>query len=181
MNRRGWAYQYADATRLALADFEESLRLEPNQGDALCGRGLARVRLGDWRPAVEDAEAGVRQARAASAGSTSEDAPADEAQAIFNGARIYAQAVEFAAQDVSRQGERAVALYRRYRSRALELLDEALLREPDRGSARRSSTTPPCDHSGSHPAEARACESAAFALGGGSPDPALGLTEGLPE
>jgi eukaryotic-like serine/threonine-protein kinase len=133
LNRRGWAYQYADATRLALADFEESLRLEPNQGDALCGRGLARVRLGQWRPAVEDAEAGVRQARAASASSTIEDARADEVQALFNGARIYAQAVEFAAQDVSRQGERALSLYRRYRTRALDLLDEALLRVPDRG------------------------------------------------
>ncbi len=133
LNRRGWAYQYADAPRLSLADFEESLRLDPNQGDALCGRGLARIRLGDWRPAVEDAEAGVRRARAASAGSTIEDAPADEVQALFNGARIYAQAVEFAARDVSRQGERGVALYRSYRTRALDLLDEALLRIPDRG------------------------------------------------
>ena len=133
LNRRGWAYQYADATRLALSDFEESLRLEPNQGDALCGRGLARVRLGQWRPAVEDAEAGIRQARAASAGSPIEEVRADEAQALFNGARIYAQAVEFAARDVSRQGERAVTLYRRYRTRALDLLDEALLRVPDRG------------------------------------------------
>ena len=59
--------------------------------------------------------------------------PGDEVQALFNAARIYAQAVEFAAQDVSRQGERAVTLYRRYRTRALDLLDEALQRIPDRG------------------------------------------------
>ena len=54
-----------------------------------------------------------------------------KAQALFNAARVYALAVEFAAQDVSRQGERAIALYRNYRSRALDLLDEALKYAPD--------------------------------------------------
>jgi tetratricopeptide (TPR) repeat protein len=131
LNRRGWAYQYADAPRLARSDFEESLRLEPNQSDAYGGRGLARIRLGDWRPAVADAEAAIRRAREPGASSTSEDAAATQVQALFNAARIYAQAIEFAAREVSREGERAVTLYRRYRSRALDLLDEALKREPD--------------------------------------------------
>src|SRR5262249_11122292 len=131
LNRRGWGYQYADAPRLARSDFEESLRLEPNQSGAYGGRGLARIRLGEWRPAVSDAEAGIRQAPGASASSASEDAGAAEVQALFNGARIYAQAVEFAAREVSREGERAVTVYRRYRTRALDLLDEALEREPD--------------------------------------------------
>ena len=35
-----------------------------DQGDALAGRGLARIRLGDWRAAVADAEAAVRLAKA---------------------------------------------------------------------------------------------------------------------
>jgi tetratricopeptide (TPR) repeat protein/tRNA A-37 threonylcarbamoyl transferase component Bud32 len=131
LNRRGWGYQYADAPRLALADFEEALRLDPNQSGAYGGRGLARIRLGEWRPAVLDSEAGIRQAQEASAGSGSEDAEAARVQALFNGARIYAQAVEFAARDVSRQGERAVTRFRRYRTRALDLLDEALKRELD--------------------------------------------------
>jgi tetratricopeptide (TPR) repeat protein/tRNA A-37 threonylcarbamoyl transferase component Bud32 len=131
LNRRGWAYQYADAPKLALADFEESLRLEPNQSAAYGGRGLARIRLGDWRPAISDAEAGIRQARGATAGSGSDDAEKVQVQALFNGARIYAQAVEFAAREVSREGERAVTLYRRYRTRASDLLDGALQREPD--------------------------------------------------
>jgi tetratricopeptide (TPR) repeat protein len=131
LNRRGWAYQYADAPRLALADFEESLRLEPNQSNAYGGRGLARIRVGDWRPAVEDAEAGIRQDQGASAGSASENAGAARVQALFNGARIYALSVEFAAREVSREGERAVTVYRRYRTRALDLLDEALKQEPD--------------------------------------------------
>lgn len=124
LNLRGWAYHFADAPRLALADFAESLRMEPDQADALGGRALARIRLGDWRPAVTDAEAAVRLATIA-APSTSDERQA-RAQAAFNAARVYAMAVEFAAQDVSRQGERAVALYRNYRSRAMNLLDEAL-------------------------------------------------------
>ena len=37
--------------------------LDPDQSDALNGRGLARIRLGQWRPAVADAEAAVRLAR----------------------------------------------------------------------------------------------------------------------
>jgi len=131
LNRRGWAYHYADAAKLALPDFEESLRLVPNQSDAYGGRGLALIRLGQWRPAVTDAEAAVRQAQVASAGSTSDEVQADQVQAFFNAARIYAQAVEFAARDVSRQGERAVALYRKNRGRALDLLEEALKRVPD--------------------------------------------------
>jgi tetratricopeptide (TPR) repeat protein len=131
LNRRGWGYQYADAPRLALADFEESLRLEPDQSDAYGGRGLARIRLGEWRPAVLDAEAAIRQAQVTSAGPAGEDAGAVRVQAFFNAARIYAQAVEFVAREVSREGERAVSLYRRYRRRALDLLEEALHQVPD--------------------------------------------------
>ena len=83
------------------------------------------------KAAVNDAEAGIRQAQGASAGSTSEAAGAAQVQARFNAARIYAQAIEFAAREVSREGERAVTLYRRCRARALDLLDEALQRELD--------------------------------------------------
>ena len=157
LNRRGWAYHYADAPRLALADFEESLRLNPNQAEAYGGRGLARIRLGEWRLAVADAEAGLRQKPRAGADATAEGDREPRIQSLFNAARIYAQAIEFAAQDVTRQGERAVVLYRKYRSRALELLEEALMQVPDRVAAKRSSMTPPCDRSGSHLAEASEC------------------------
>lgn len=51
LNKRGWAYHFADAARLARDDFEASLKLDPNQSDALAGRGLGRIRLGEWRPA----------------------------------------------------------------------------------------------------------------------------------
>jgi tetratricopeptide (TPR) repeat protein len=129
--QRGWAHYYADAPRLALADFEESLLLEPNRGDAYGGRGLARIRLGQWRLAISDAEAGLQHARDSGTGSTVEETQSFQVQALYSAARIYAQAVEFAAQDVSRQGERAVTLYRRYRARAIDLLDEALRRVSD--------------------------------------------------
>ncbi len=130
LNLRGWSYHFADAPRLALTDFEESLRLHSNQSDAHGGRGLARVRLGQWRPAVTDAEAAVRLAKV-EAPSTADDRQA-QVQALYNAARIYALAVTFAAREVSRKGERAADVpYRRYRSRALDLLEEALKHVPD--------------------------------------------------
>jgi tetratricopeptide (TPR) repeat protein len=60
---RGWAYLKEGAFQLALLDFQAALRLEPGQRDALCGRGQARVRLGQVAAALEDAEACVRQGR----------------------------------------------------------------------------------------------------------------------
>jgi len=135
LNRRGWAYQYADAPRLALADFDESLRLAPDRAEALGGRGLALVRLGDWRRAVADAEGLIRQTRAGAGGSSPLATRAELAQALFNAARIFALAGEQAMRDVARRGEpRPVDLCRRYRARALDLLDDALERvdDPDR-------------------------------------------------
>src|SRR5262249_43971462 len=78
LNERGWAHQYADAARLALADFEESLRLESEQAEARGGRGLARIVLGQWREAVADAEAAVRQAEGP--GSTHDEARDSQVQ-----------------------------------------------------------------------------------------------------
>src|SRR5262249_44815067 len=132
--QRGWAHYFADAPRLALADFEEALLPDPNRGDAYGGRGLARIRLGLWRPAVADAETGLQHSRASRITSTAEESEDLQVQALYNAARIYAQAVEFAAQDVGREGQRAVTLYRPYRTRALGLLHEAL--QPESNPAR---------------------------------------------
>src|SRR5262249_58854583 len=38
LNRRGWAHHFADATRLALDDFEASLALVGHQGEGPTGR-----------------------------------------------------------------------------------------------------------------------------------------------
>ena len=83
-------------------------KLVKDQSEAHGGRGLARIRLGQWRPAVADAEAAVRLARVAPPPASEPDA--DLVQAHFNAARIYAQAVEYAAREVSRQGERRLPL-----------------------------------------------------------------------
>ncbi len=77
LNHRGWAYHLADAPRLALADFEASLKQIEDQAEAHAGRGLARVRLGDWEKAVADADAAVRLA---SARATDESGPAPAAR-----------------------------------------------------------------------------------------------------
>ena len=84
---------------------------------------------------MADAEAAVRARRDRSR-SAGEDDGGLPLQAHFNAARIYAQAVEFAAAEVSRQGERAVSLYRAYRTRALDLLQQALKETPASDRAR---------------------------------------------
>jgi tetratricopeptide (TPR) repeat protein len=53
---RGWAYFFADAWKLAEGDFNEAIHLSRRNKDALVGRGLARVMLGDYRRAAADAE-----------------------------------------------------------------------------------------------------------------------------
>ena len=133
LDHRGWAYQLADAPRLALDDFAASLKLTGDRPDALAGRGLARIRLGDWRAAVADAEASVRLAKASSRDRVDPEALR---QAYLNAARIYSLAVEFAASEVSREGERAVSRYRSYRTRALDLLQQVLRQVPESERAR---------------------------------------------
>jgi tetratricopeptide (TPR) repeat protein len=58
---RGWAFFFAEAPGLALRDFEEGLRINPGNADALVGRGLARVALGQTSAAVADAEEALRR------------------------------------------------------------------------------------------------------------------------
>jgi len=56
----GWAYLKLDAPRPAQAKFDAALALEATNADALCGRGLARLWLGDGPRAVADIEAALR-------------------------------------------------------------------------------------------------------------------------
>ncbi len=82
---------------------------------------------------MADAEASVRLAKASSREQVDPEALR---QAYLNAARIYALAVEFAASEVSREGERAVSRYRSYRIRALDLLQQALKQLPESERAR---------------------------------------------
>lgn len=75
---RGWAYTFADATKLALTDFDRALALEPNNADALNGRGFAYARLGQIQEALEDAASALQYGDGGS-------------RTLYNTARIYAQ------------------------------------------------------------------------------------------
>lgn len=77
---RGWGYLVSDAPRLALADFQESLRHDPNQAVVLAGRGFAFARLGDVRNAIADADEASRR-------------EPESPRLCYHVARIYAQAV----------------------------------------------------------------------------------------
>ncbi len=114
---RGWAYLKLDAPRLAVADFDTALQLDRAQADALCGRGLARVRLGQLAPAVADAEACLRDGPSA-------------ALLHFDAACIYALSVG----ELEKRGGAPLgpgSLAARYQERAVDLLREALAQVPE--------------------------------------------------
>jgi serine/threonine protein kinase/tetratricopeptide (TPR) repeat protein len=75
---RGWTHLVVDAPKLALRDFELAIELDPRNGDAYNGRGLARVRLGREREAALDAAAALREGPSSP-------------RLYYNAARIYAQ------------------------------------------------------------------------------------------
>jgi tetratricopeptide (TPR) repeat protein len=108
---RGWAHFFADAWKLALRDFDRAITLEPNQGDAYIGRGLARVMLGRYPDAVADAEEALRQRPAAP-------------EMMHNIACIFAQAAARAQSD--REEPNRPTLAKRYADRALEAIRKTL-------------------------------------------------------
>ena len=73
---RGWCYVMQEVWPLALRDFEETVRLDPGNGDGYCGRGYALARCGRLREAVRDAHKAL-QLRS------------DEPRTLYNAARIF--------------------------------------------------------------------------------------------
>jgi eukaryotic-like serine/threonine-protein kinase len=108
----GWAYFFTDAWKLAEQYFEESLRLDGTQSDAIVGRGLTRVMLGDYRRAVVDAETVL-----------SANKP-DTPEMMHNVACVYALAAARVRSD-NTEGQRE-ALEKRYRQGAIAALEKAL-------------------------------------------------------
>jgi tetratricopeptide (TPR) repeat protein len=76
---RGWSYLVADAPKLALPDFDEAIRLAPEQGDTYGGRGYARVLLGKCVLALNDADESLKRGPRSP-------------RLCYNAGRIYAQA-----------------------------------------------------------------------------------------
>jgi tetratricopeptide (TPR) repeat protein len=110
---RGWSYLAVDAPRLAQADFEQSLCLNPKDGDALNGLASARVLLGRYRDAVENAEEALRLGPA-------------NARLRYNAARVFAQAGQKAELDLTLQDEQRRYVLLQYHERAMVLLREAV-------------------------------------------------------
>jgi tetratricopeptide (TPR) repeat protein len=110
---RGRLYIVADAPRLALHDFDTAIRLDPKDGDAYNGRGHARLRLGEHREAIADAE------QALSLGEPT-------GQRYYNAARVYALAAVVVAAEARKKGKEAVSLAAKYQDRAVSLVGEAV-------------------------------------------------------
>jgi tetratricopeptide (TPR) repeat protein len=105
LTARGWANLVNGAAQPALRDFQAALTLEPGRGDALAGRGAARVELGAWRSGTVDAEEALKQ-------------DPRSPRLLYNVARVLARAAAVAPAD--RETSRRTA-------RALEVLREAVL------------------------------------------------------
>ncbi len=115
--RRGWAYVVAKAPELALADFDEVIRLDPTGADSYSGRATTRAHLGRYQEAVADAEESLARG-------------AKSSTVAYKAARVYAQAARAAAGDVERKGRAAVTLASRYQDRAVELVRDAVQKQP---------------------------------------------------
>jgi len=109
---RANAYLACQADRPALADFEEIVRYEPKNAPALCGRGLARVRLGQIDSGVQDAQYALRLGLATS-------------RVCYGCGRIYAQAAA-KLNLMDRKDRQTVAKTREFEDRAVDLIDQAL-------------------------------------------------------
>jgi tetratricopeptide (TPR) repeat protein len=106
---RGWCYVMLEVLPLALRDFEQTVRLDPDNCDGYNGRGYVLVKCARIREGVRDAE------KALQLGS-------DQPRTLYNAARIFALASAGAAQD----GSPDRIKQRQWQERALELLREAM-------------------------------------------------------
>jgi tetratricopeptide (TPR) repeat protein/tRNA A-37 threonylcarbamoyl transferase component Bud32 len=119
LTQRGWAYLQLKAPDLALADFAASLKLRPHHATSLCGRGTARVLLGQVTAGVADAEAALRLQVSA--------------EHELLAACIYARAGGLLS--LTQRKRRAVRPEARYEDLAAELLCKALRRLPEKERA----------------------------------------------
>jgi tetratricopeptide (TPR) repeat protein len=120
---RGWCCLVADAPKLALPDFEQAIRLAPEEGDAYAGRGYARALLGQYRPAVADAEEALRLGPRAP-------------RLCYNTARIFAQAAARLEGDPPRDHWMAALLKESWQERGVQQLAVALSMQPAAEAAR---------------------------------------------
>ncbi len=124
LRSRGWAYlinaKQLNVYTLALADFENATKSEPNNPDNYNGRGYANVQLGNYRDAVLDAE---KAAKLTSEGSLDSRV---QIWMFYNAATIYAQAVRQADNDAKLTAEKKSDLTNSFTNRAVALIVQAI-------------------------------------------------------
>jgi tetratricopeptide (TPR) repeat protein len=112
-NNRGRMYLLCDAPKLAQADFEEGIRLNRKNAEALCGLGYSLVLQGHYRE-------GIRYANEAL-----EFGPKNS-RLFYDVARMYAQAVGVLDRDTTRRGRQDLQARYTWQGRAIDLIRKAL-------------------------------------------------------
>jgi tetratricopeptide (TPR) repeat protein len=112
---RGQEYLAINALQPALRDFEVTLRLDPKRADAYLGRAYVRVKQGDLKGALADADRIVK------------DEPKNP-YLWYGAARVYAQAAGLKTEPGP--DPRQARLHSRYQDQAVVLLRAALDRVP---------------------------------------------------
>jgi tetratricopeptide (TPR) repeat protein len=106
---RGWNFVFADAPKLALDDFQQSIRLASDRAESYVGRGYAQVLLGKCQRGVADAEEALRHGPRSP-------------RLCYNAARVYAQASSRIAAELARNPRAVAELREEWRNRAMQLL-----------------------------------------------------------
>lgn len=115
---RGWAYLILNTPKMALEDFKRAVDLDPNNSDALLGRGCAQVQLGDWKSAVRDTEEALRQGLKQNQASS---------RLFYNAARVYSQSAGRIDEDPVASRDATLKQQRlEFEKEALRLLSEAM-------------------------------------------------------
>ncbi len=117
--QRGWTYLAANAPEMASHDFEKAIGLAPDDPSGYAGRGVARVRRGQIRPGLFDAEESVRRA-----------GPAHSSRILYIAGQSYAQASAWTEAEARRRGRPVSRDALDYESRAETLLRQALEKTP---------------------------------------------------
>lgn len=114
--RRGWAF-LLEANRLALADFDEAVKANPENPDAWNGRGYSKVMMGSYAAAVADAEEGLKRAAVQFRKQGASAWPH-----LYNPATIYAQAVKHVQNDDKQPAETRERLAKQFTVRSLQII-----------------------------------------------------------
>ena len=112
LRRRGWWNLEQGAIRRAVQNFDEVIGLAAEDADAYSGRGLARVRLGEYADAVADADKALEYDKTSW-------------RIAYNAARIYALAAVVASAEIRKNGQAAARLVERFQDTAVELVRRA--------------------------------------------------------